>query len=88
MALTKADKEKIIEKFGKNIKDTGALPVQIALLTERINYLSKHLEIHRKDFSARRTLSILVSKRKSFLNYLKKHNPEEYAKTIKLLNLE
>lgn len=82
MALTKADKAKIIEKLGKNIKDTGSSSVQIAIMTERINYLSQHIKNNPKDFSAKRTLSILISKRKSLLNYLKKNNPQEYEKIV------
>lgn len=87
MALTKNDKAKIIEKYGKSIKDSGNSSVQIALLTERINYLSQHINSNPKDFSAKRTLSILISKRKSLLNYLKKHNNEEYLKITKEIGL-
>lgn len=87
MALTKDEKAKIIERFGKNLKDTGNSMVQIALLSERINYLSQHISANPKDFSAKRTLSILISKRKSLLSYLKKHNPQEYNKITQELNL-
>ncbi|MCX7641733.1 MAG: 30S ribosomal protein S15 [Elusimicrobiales bacterium] len=87
MALTKADKAKIIEKFGKNLKDTGNSSVQIALLTERINYLSQHIAANPKDFSSKRTLSILISKRKSLLNYIKKHNIHEYTKITQEMGL-
>lgn len=86
MALTKADKVKIIEKLGKNLKDSGNSMVQILLLSERINYLSQHITANPKDFSAKRTLSILISKRKSLLNYLKKHNPQDYDKVMQEIN--
>ncbi len=87
MAITKEQKLKIIEKFGKNIKDSGNSAVQISIITERINYLSNHINQNPKDFSAKRTLSILISKRKSLLNFLKKNNPDEYSKLIQEIGL-
>jgi small subunit ribosomal protein S15 len=86
--LTKSDKQKIIEKFGKNPSDSGSSKVQIALLTERINYLTEHLAKNPKDFSTRRTLSILVSRRKSLLSYFKRKNKEEYLKLIEQLQIK
>jgi len=86
--LTKNDKQKIIEKFGKNPTDSGSSKVQIALLTERIKYLTEHLTKNPKDFSTRRTLSVLISKRKSLLSYLKRENKEEYFKLIEQLGIK
>ena len=86
--LTKNDKQKIIEKFGKNPSDSGSSKVQITLLTERIKYLTKHLAKNPKDFSTRRTLSILVSRRKSLLSYFKRKNKEEYLKLIEQLQIK
>ena len=86
--LTKTDKQRIIEKFGKNITDTGSSKVQIALLTERIKYLTEHLAKNPKDFSTRRTLSILISRRKSLLLYLKRKNREEYFRLIEQLGIK
>lgn len=87
MSITKTEKEKIIEKYGKKPKDTGSPEVQIAILTERINYLSRHLNENPKDFSARRTLSILISRRKSLLSYIERESKESYTKLIEQLGL-
>lgn len=87
MSITKNEKAKIIEKYGKNPKDSGTSEVQIALLTERINYLSKHLTENPKDFSSRRTLSLLISRRKGLLSYLEKNSKESYSKIIEQLGL-
>ncbi|MGC9069760.1 MAG: 30S ribosomal protein S15 [Elusimicrobiales bacterium] len=87
MAITKEQKLKIIERFAKNIKDCGNSAVQIAILTERINYLSNHISSNPKDFSAKRTLSILISKRKSLINFLKKNNPQEYSRISREIGL-
>jgi len=86
--LTKDNKQKIIEKFGKNQTDSGSPKVQIALLTERIKYLTEHLSKNPKDFSTRRALSILISRRKSLLSYFKKENREEYYKLIEQLGIK
>lgn len=87
MTMNKADKAKIIEKYGKNPKDSGLPQVQIAILTEKINYLSKHIADRPKDYSAKRTLDIMISKRKSLLSYLEKNNKTEYKKIIEQLGL-
>lgn len=87
MAIDKADKSKIIEKYGKNPKDSGSPQVQIAMLTEKINYLSKHTVNRPKDYSAKRALDIMISKRKSILSYLEKNNNTEYKKIIEQLGL-
>jgi len=87
MSITKIEKTKLIERYGKNPKDSGLPQVQIAILTERINYLSKHLTDNPKDFSSRRTLSLLISRRKGLLNYLEKNSKEDYSKLIEHLGL-
>lgn len=87
MAITKTDKANIIEKYGKNPKDSGLPQVQIAILTEKINYLSKHTSTKPKDYSAKRALDIMISKRKSLLSYLEKNNKTEYKKIIEQLGL-
>ncbi len=80
-------KQDIIKNFAKNEKDTGSVDVQIALLTNRINVLTEHLKIHKKDKSSYRGLLMMVGKRKSFLNYLKKKDIEKYRDLIKKLGL-
>ncbi|MEO0150455.1 MAG: 30S ribosomal protein S15 [candidate division WOR-3 bacterium] len=87
MALSKEKKREIIEKFKVSENDTGSVEVQIALLTERINYLTEHLKIHRKDVHSRYGLQKLVSKRKKLLKYLKREKPEKYNEIIKKLNI-
>ena len=85
--LLKEEKLKIIEKFKLHNKDTGSPEVQIALLTERINRLNKHLEGHKKDYHSKRGLLKLVTKRRKMLGYLKLKDFTRYTKTIKGLGL-
>jgi len=85
--LTKEEKRKIIEKFKMNEKDTGSAPVQIALLTERIKYLTEHLKRHKKDVHTRYGLIKLVGKRKRLLNYLKREDYNLYRKVIEELGI-
>jgi small subunit ribosomal protein S15 len=83
----KEKKAEIMEKFRINEKDTGSAPVQIALLTKRIEYLTDHLRIHKKDKHSRYGLLKLVGKRKRLLNYLKRKNYALYRKVIKELGI-
>jgi small subunit ribosomal protein S15 len=76
--LTKEDKAKIIQEFGKGENDTGSTEVQIAMLTARIQYLTEHLKQQPKDFSSRRGLLKLVGQRRSFLSYLKSRDLEQF----------
>ena len=85
--LTKEDKAKIVKKFGKGDGDSGASEVQVALLTERINYLTEHLKTHKHDHHSRRGLLMLVGKRRRLLDYLAKSNLEGYRTLIKQLGL-
>ncbi len=87
MALSKEETSVLIKKYGKNEKDTGSAEVQIALLTERIKDLTAHLKANKQDAGARRSLLILVGKRRSLLNYLSKKNPEGYSELIKKLGI-
>ena len=87
MPLTKTKKKEIADKFSAKPNDTGSISVQIALLTERIQYLSKHITANPKDHSSARGLSMLVVQRKSLLSYLGRHNREEYKNLIKKLGL-
>lgn len=88
MALHQKDKVKVIEKLRLHDADTGSEPVQIALLTEEIHRLTKHLKQHPKDNHSRRGLLGMVARRKKFLDYLKKSDPKKYANVIKKLGLK
>ncbi|HDD44527.1 MAG TPA: 30S ribosomal protein S15 [Candidatus Desulfofervidus auxilii] len=87
MALMPEQKQEIIKEFQLHPKDTGSPEVQIALLTKRIEYLTEHFKIHKKDFHSRRGLLKLVGKRKRLLNYLKEKDIERYRRLIQRLGL-
>ncbi len=79
MALDKAKKQEIIEKYSRGEKDTGSTEIQVALLTERIKYLTEHLKLNKKDHSSRLGLLKLVGQRRRLMRYLKKTNLQRYA---------
>jgi len=81
------DKSKIIEEFKQHENDTGSPEVQVALLTERIKYLTEHFKTHKKDFHSRTGLLKLVGKRRKLLTYLKEKNVERYRQLISRLGL-
>lgn len=83
--LNKECKNKIINQFKINKEDVGSCEVQIALLSERIKQVAAHLKLFPKDLSSQRGLVVLVGKRKTFLNYLKKSNPKSYETVSQLL---
>lgn len=85
--LSKELKTKIIGDNRLQAQDTGSPEVQIALLSERINFLSGHLNIHKKDFTSRVGLMRLVGTRKRLLAYLKREDPARYEQLIKKLSL-
>ncbi|MCL2722958.1 MAG: 30S ribosomal protein S15 [Polyangiaceae bacterium] len=87
MPLHTEKKAELIVKFRTHESDTGSPEVQIALLTERISYLTEHFKTHAKDHHSRRGLLKLVSKRRRLLNYLKKSSLDRYRKTVSALNL-
>ena len=87
MAMATAAKAEIIEKFQQHDKDTGSPEVQVALLTHRINELTEHFKVHKKDHHSRRGLLLLVSQRKSLIAYLKKNDIGRYRNLIKELGL-
>jgi small subunit ribosomal protein S15 len=87
MALKKAQKKDVIEKFKLHEKDTGSANVQIAILTERINGLTEHFKAHKKDHHSRQGLLKLVNKRRRLLEYLKSTNKADYEEIIKKLDL-
>ena len=87
MALTKEQKAKIVKKYGKNDKDSGATEVQIAILTEEINELTEHLKVHIHDFHSKRGLQQKVGRRRNLLDYLKRTDVVRYRELIEKLNL-
>jgi small subunit ribosomal protein S15 len=87
MALQKETKKEVIGRFRLHERDSGSPEVQIALLTERINLLTEHFRVHKKDYASRRGLLKLVGRRRKLLDYLKKSRIEKYRTLIKELNL-
>lgn len=87
MSLTPDEKKKIIEKHSRDKSDTGSPEVQVALLTEQIKRLSKHLQDHKKDVHSRRGLLSMVAKRRRLLAYLQKKDEGRYRDVIKNLGL-
>lgn len=85
--LDKKKKDKIIAKFKTHPNDTGSSEVQIAILTEEIKELTKHLKQHKKDFSSRKGLIKKVSQRRKLLRYLGRENPEIFNKIVKELKI-
>jgi small subunit ribosomal protein S15 len=87
MSLTTEKKTSIFTEFGGSAKNTGSIEGQVALLTERISQISKHLQANKKDFSTHRGLMQLVGRRKSLLTYLQRHNLQGYRGLIEKLGL-
>ena len=87
MALRRAEKEEIIEKYGRAPKDTGSPEVQIALLTKRINGLQAHFSGNHKDHHSRRGLLKMVGRRRRLLEYLAREDSERYKNLIGALGL-
>lgn len=87
MGLTREQKLEITKKFGKDDKDTGNTAVQIALLTQRINELTEHFKIHKKDHHSRRGLLKLVGQRRRLLDYMIQKDLQGYRGLIKELGI-
>ncbi|HUI92099.1 MAG TPA: 30S ribosomal protein S15 [Chitinivibrionales bacterium] len=87
MPIAKERNQALVKEYGKSAADTGDSGVQVALLTERINFLTEHAKGHVRDHHSRQGLLKLVGQRKSLLDYLKKHNIEKYRLLIKKLNI-
>ena len=85
--LATEQKKSIIDKYARDASDTGSPEVQIALLSERISQLTEHFKTHQKDHGSRRGLLMLVSKRRSLLDYLKKYDTERYKSVITKLGI-
>ena len=87
MVLAADQKKNLIEKYKLHEGDTGSPEVQIAILTEKINYLTKHLQTHKKDHHSRRGLLKMVGQRRALLNYLKQKNFDRYREIVEKLGL-
>jgi small subunit ribosomal protein S15 len=87
LALTRDRKSEIIGSYRTHESDTGSPEVQVAILSERINYLTEHFKAHAKDHHSRRGLLKLVGQRRRLLDYLKQKDSERYAELIKRLGI-
>ena len=87
MALTQLRKKELISGFQVHETDTGSADVQVAMLTERINRLSQHLQANKKDHSSRRGLLKMIGERKRLLNYIQKNNSDKYQSLISRLGI-
>ena len=85
--LTNERKQELIANFRVHETDTGSTEVQIAILTDRIRYLTEHLKVHKKDHHSRRGLLKLVGQRRGLLNYLQRKDLEKYRTILEQLNL-
>ena len=81
------EKKDIVKDFGKKDTDTGSTEVQVALLTKKINELSEHFKVHKKDHHSRRGLLGMINNRRKLLKYIKGKNEEDYLSLIKKLGL-
>lgn len=87
MPLNKERKQTIMSEYKVHEKDTGSPEVQLAILSERINYLTEHFRTHKQDHHSRRGLLQLVGQRKKLLDYLRESSKERYAKVVERLGL-
>lgn len=81
------DTQSVVKEYGTHASDTGSPEVQVALLTERINHLTEHLKVHKKDHHSRRGLLMMVGKRRRLLRYLQDQDVERYRALIAKLGL-
>ena len=87
MSISAERKQELIGEYETQKGDTGSPEVQVAILTERINNLSSHMQTHKKDVHSRRGLLAMVAKRRKLLDYLKSKNEERYKELIARLNI-
>ena len=87
VSLDKDKKQEVIRKYQVHENDSGSPEVQIALLTERINQLTGHFQVHKKDYHSRRGLLKLVGQRRRLLDYLKSRKADKYRQIVKELGL-
>jgi small subunit ribosomal protein S15 len=87
MAFFKKSKKEVIQEFARTKQDSGSAEVQCAVITKQIDNLTEHLKVHKKDFSSKRGLLILVGKRRRLLDYLKAESAERYENLVKKLDI-
>ena len=87
MSITKERKAELIAEFGATNTDSGSPAVQVALLTDRISYLTEHMKIHKKDFASRRGLLKMVGQRRHLLDYITRGDEQAYRDLIAKLGL-
>ncbi len=87
MSVTKDRKRELIDQYGRTESDTGSPEVQVSILTSRIAEMTKHLQLHKKDFASRRGLLGMVSRRRRLLDYVKRTNPQSYLDLLRRLDL-
>ena len=87
MSITTEKKAELIKEYQTDKTDTGSPEVQVAILTERINALSEHMQTHKKDLHSRRGLLAMVAKRRKLLDYTKRKSEDRYQKLIKSLGI-
>lgn len=87
MTITNEEKKGIIDSYKIHESDTGSTEVQVAIITERIKYLTEHFKVHAKDHHSRRGLLKLVGKRRRLLNYLKKKDIAKYREILERLSI-
>lgn len=87
MSVTKERKQELITEYGRSATDSGSPQVQISILTTRIAEMTGHLQIHKKDFSSRRGLLRMVSRRRRLLDYVKRKDPQLYLDLLQRLGI-
>lgn len=87
MSITAEKKQEVIKEYATKKDDTGSPEVQVAILTNRINELSNHMQTHKKDFHSRRGLLAMVAKRRKLLDYVKAKDEARYQDLIKRLDI-
>lgn len=87
MTITQDRKQELIQEFKRGDDDTGSPEVQIAILTTRVNNLTEHMRMHKKDYATRRGLLAMVSRRRRLLDYLRRIDPQRYLDIIGRLGI-
>ncbi len=87
MTITRERKQELVRDFRRDDRDTGSPEVQVAILTTRINALTEHLRVHKKDYATRRGLLAMVSRRRRLLDYLRRINAKGYLDIIGRLGI-
>ena len=87
MTITKERKQELVKEFQKSDGDNGSPEVQIAILSTRINNLTEHMRVHKKDYATRRGLLAMVSRRRRLLDYVRKIEPQRYLNIIGRLGI-